>query len=205
MKGSVASNHEYVTKGETRIEGPWDWGEEPDWEVHQGQRNDLVHIGEMIRSKKRPREIYEECPGSYARYYRNFGLPNPGTVLLEQNEFRKVEVNVVWGEPGVGKTKIPYERYGFDSVAKMCSKSPEWWSETWDPKCLLIDEYWTGCIPIARLNELCDGWPLQLPVKGGFINCPSVECVYLCSNEDLSRAFEGTPMERRITSIVNKV
>lgn len=204
MKGSVKSNHNYCAdvNKPSYLDGPWNDGKEPDWTTFVGQRNDLVYIGEQIKLGKRPREIYEECPGSYARYYRNFGLPNPGTVLMQQVEFRKVEVNVLWGEPGVGKTKVAYNRYRWDEVAKMCSKDPEWWSDTWDPKCLLIDEYVPGEMKIQRLDEICDGWPLQLPIKGGFINCPNVETVYICSNHDMTDRFKHTPMERRITDTI---
>lgn len=57
----------YCTKEESRVEGPWQHGEEP----AQGQRNDLKNFTEWIRSEPRSRDdVIDEFPEILAKYPR---------------------------------------------------------------------------------------------------------------------------------------
>lgn len=56
-KGDEASNVKYCTKEETRVAGPWVFGER----AQAGKRNDLARVREMLEEKKGMREIVQEA------------------------------------------------------------------------------------------------------------------------------------------------
>lgn len=166
----------------------------------QGHRSDLEDILEMVKARTPPLEILEAYPGSYVRYHKHFGLPNPGVLLTMQNEFRKVNVTVLTGDPGTGKTRRVYEEHQNYEIIKITQYNPEWWqAHNPCPKVLLLDEYEAGALSEDRLRQLCDGHPIDLPIKGGFISGSQVEHVYIISNSEL----EWSPaMARRITQTI---
>lgn len=190
--GTNAENFTYTGKGTDIVQ----WGEPNE----QGKRNDLESILGMVAAKTPAKEILEAHPVSYIRYYKNFGLPNPGELLNVQEEFRNVTVTVLIGAPGTGKTRRVYDQHGAWNVCAINQYNPEWWQphNPW-PTVLLLDEYEAGALNEDRIRSVCDGHPLQLPVKGGYISGGSVTNVYIISNSNLEWS---EPMQRRISETV---
>ena len=98
MKGSVKQNEEYCEKEESRIKGPWKFGDAP----AQGRRTDWAQTKEMIASGKSREEIYTEAPHlanccrGVETLFHHFA-PKPALT-------RDVRVIVLWGASGVGKS-----------------------------------------------------------------------------------------------------
>lgn len=102
--------------------------------------------------------LKEEYPEFYCRYHR--GLEKLQTV--KGPKWRDVNVTVLWGKTGTGKTRKVME---MDDVFKI-DPPYTWWDGYQGEEILLIDDYRTNDIPRGQLLNLLDGYRLRLEVKG---------------------------------------
>lgn len=77
---------------------------------------------------------------------------------------RDVEVIVVYGEAGAGKSRWAYDHYP-DLYKKPVG---EWWDGYTGQKAVLLDDFY-GWIKYHDLLHILDRYPLNVPVKGGFV------------------------------------
>lgn len=103
--------------------------------------------------------IKEHYPEFYCRYHR-------GLEKLQANKgekWRKVDVTILWGETGTGKTRQVME---MDDVYKI-DPPYTWWDGYEGESILLIDDFKIGNIPRGMFLNLLDGYRLRLETKGG--------------------------------------
>lgn len=94
----------YVTKEESRVAGPWEWGEKP---AGKGTRTDLLAVAETIKEAgygskgiKRAAELH---PMEFMKYHG--GITRYARLLTDRPPFDVLEeVILCWGAPGSGKT-----------------------------------------------------------------------------------------------------
>lgn len=67
MKGKVKQCEIYCGKEDSRVEGPWKWGQLPE---NAGKREDLESLKEAIRGGASKRQLLEEHSIAYAKYPR---------------------------------------------------------------------------------------------------------------------------------------
>ncbi len=103
-KGTHQQAKAYCTKEDTRKDGPWFYGEEP----QQGRRNDIAGFRDAIRAKKRKRELLDEYPLMMAKYPK-FYCTVLSTMEYEPRLDLKVELH--YGKTGLGKTRYAFENY----------------------------------------------------------------------------------------------
>lgn len=112
---------------------------------------------------------------------------------------RPVNVIVLIGSPGTGKS-----RWAYDTYPDLYSK-PEgsWYDGYIGQKTLLLDDYY-GDIPYAQLLKVCDRYPLQVPIKGGFIHA-QWDTVIITSNRSPDTWYHNdmSAFKRRISRIEN--
>ena len=105
-RGSREQAREYCMKGE-------EWDEYGDWSAGgQGARTDLQEI--MAAVKAKPTATLEHMESNPECYARNQRFIEKYITVLEREEtkeFRKVDVEVLVGDAGTGKTKSAFERY----------------------------------------------------------------------------------------------
>ena len=79
------------------------------------------------------------------------------------NVFRNLEVQYIYGESGVGKTRGIYDKYGYKNVYRVSD-----YNHPFDgyngQDVLLLDEFRSN-IPISLMLELLDGYPFELPSR----------------------------------------
>lgn len=130
----------------------------------QGERTDLENVYKKIVRENQTREnIIMENFETYCRYRK--GILDAIEVAEKNNrkQFRKVEVEWVWGDTDHGKT-----RYGFENTDFLIKGAElKWWDGYNGESSICIDEY-DSDIPITRMLNLLDGYPLRLPIKGSF-------------------------------------
>lgn len=107
---------------------------------------------------------------------------------------RDVTVYVLYGPAGSGKSRWAYDHY------PTLYKKPvgEWWDGYNGQKCVLLDDFY-GWIKYHDLLHVCDRYPLQVPVKGGFVHA-QWDTVVITSNEPPNRWYKDhglTPALRR--------
>lgn len=182
----------YCIKGEVIIDTK---------ESEQGKRNDLKAIGDQLKGGKGIREIASEFPEAFIKYHK--GIKALQEELAPRTEtYKKLEVIVIIGTPGCGKTRRAWE---YDpmlySVPEPINHSL-WFDGYVGQRTILLDDFY-GWVKYHTLLQLLDGYPMQLPKKGGFVS-KNWEVVFITSNkpiEDWYNREEIEALKRRITRI----
>jgi len=163
-KGKPSSNRDYCTKAETRVEGPWEFGDLPGG---QGTRTDLEKIAKKVATGTPVATVALEEPGIYVKYHR--GLESLSAIAMEKSaqSYRSVQVFSLVGAPRTGKTLLPLALWGPGSVFKLNSSSSGalWFDGYCGQPVLLLDDF-AGWIRYHELLVLLEGHPYRLPVKG---------------------------------------
>lgn len=107
--GDAESNEDYVGKEETTCREvgaiPLTRKGEPKAKK-QGKRNDLNDIWDMVKSGKSEYDIAMAFPGSYARYHSGIAkFKDLHDGRVDVTDRRDIDVRVLWGEPGCGKSR----------------------------------------------------------------------------------------------------
>lgn len=189
-------------KEDTRIEGPWEIGNFDDG--GQGRRTDIKKAVELIASGADEIELIEQCPVQFVKFTRGLDRVRAAYDKLRAHEgFRNVEVHVRYGKAGAGKTRFVWDEVGYDKVYATPIGGGMWFDGYAGEDVLLIDDFYGEKYPYADFLRICDGYPLQIPVKGGF-KWAAYTKVYITSNKHPREWYiEGLTeaLERRLTSI----
>lgn len=107
---------------------------------------------------------------------------------------RNVKVITLIGAPGTGKS-----RWAYDNYPDLYSKPEgQWFDGYTGQKTLLLDDFY-GDIPYSQLLKVLDRYPLQVPIKGGFVHA-QWDTVIITSNKQPEFWYpEITALKRRIT------
>jgi len=160
----------------------------------QGERTDWKEAIDMLKSGANVMTIIESHPhmAPAQRALREI------KAMLLKPLHRDVNVIVLIGDAGTGKT-----RYAYDTHSDLYSKPRgEWWDGYTGQKTILLDDYY-GYIPYSLLLNVLDRYPLQVPVKGGFIYA-QWDTVIITSNKHPSSWYSQglTPaLNRRLNKI----
>ncbi len=166
-----------------------------------GKRNDLEKVYEMTVAGHTNVEISQSAPGTYMRFYKAIDRVRLDYARLD-NKFEPVQVTVVYGESGAGKTKYCYEQDP-ELYRLMPSESTVWFDGYHGQTSILIDDFY-GWLKYGYLLQLLDGYKFQLPVKGGF-TWKQWKTVYITSNVHPANWYTKgftSALERRIGNII---
>lgn len=199
-KGSQAEAIAYCSKLDTR-ENP---GTEPislGEKKKQGARNDLDACKEIIDGGGSISDIQEYDFKTWAKNHRAFDRYKRDKTSKRN---WKMEVLVLWGVPGSGKTKRAFDEYGNDCYFKPVG---DWWDGYNGEETVILDDFY-GTLPYGFLLKLLDRYPLMVPFKGGFHQFTSKRLVFT-SNVSWEEwyDFENNPkfkkdaLRRRFTSV----
>lgn len=133
------------------------------WATGQGFRTDLVSVGRSIMNGEiRIEQVMAEEPELYCKYRNGLKDIQGEADRTLSKEFREVNVKVISGPTGCGKTRDAMERAQY----KIEGDNLKWWNGYTGEECICIDEY-DNDIKITKLLNLLDGYQLRLEVKGG--------------------------------------
>ena len=187
--GSNDEARDYCMKEDTRVDGPWEFGEfKPSATRGQsGKRTDLHDVIDMVR-EKRPREEYLFNP-AYVKYYR--GIEH--IRLLSEQDYNHKECRGIWiyGPPGVGKSHYVRENYP-DLFMKAQNK---WWDGYNGQKSILIDDFdRQGACLSHHLKLWADKWACTGEFKGGRTKLQHHHLI-ITSNYTIEDIFADTDAE----------
>lgn len=191
-RGTHGEAADYCRKDETREAGPWEHGH---WdEAHtrlrkQGERKDLLEMLRLVRDEKTTNRDLISNDRTLLLWFRNHKAIDRlrQELITPWNGDR--EVWWVYGWPGTGKTKWAFEHSS--SLFFVPSLSPTWFDGYKGEDTILLDNLKPGDIPWRMLMTLMDRYPMQVPVKGAFVNAGYREVV-ITSIEDPRGFFTGT-------------
>lgn len=193
-RGNHKQAKDYCTKEETRVEGPWELGEEP----RQGKRNDLEEIKEKINNGVSEREIADTHFSSWIRYHR--GFREYRNIRFEHTDTMP-SVTVILGPTGTGKSHFARESAGPSAFWK--PRGP-WWCGYERETSVVIDEFY-GWLPWDSLLRICDRYPLRVECKGGSISWNGKD-IYITSNSRIRNWYNERikiePFIRRVSKFM---
>lgn len=198
-RGDEFDNTKYCSKDESRVAGPWTFGDINDV-TNQGERNDLTEIVKAVKDGNDFTKLITTYGDKFIKNWKS--LDQLGIKLLSE-QFKKVNRNIevwwFWGAPGTGKSKLAQEMlpnaYRKDGT--------QWWDGY---RC--EDE-----VIIEDLNELLDRkdrdnflkwldiYPWQVQYKGGYIQACWTK-VIVTSNHHPKQLWNAEELKRRLHKIV---
>lgn len=195
-RGSQDQAIAYCKKDDTRIEGPFEYGEKKE----QGKRNDLLELGELAKSGVRKREAFETLPATYMRHHRAYAHVQ---TLYKPKAVERTVILLI-GPPGVGKTRHVHDN---EDEFWQTPLQKEMWFDGYDgQEVALIDDF-QGQMPLTLLLQLLDRYVVQVPTKGGF-TWWTPKKIYVTSNYEISEWYDYTnrgnaraALERRFSEI----
>ena len=183
-KGTKEDARRYCMKEDTRVSGPYEFGEFED----TGARSDLSTILKMVNDGASDFDIYKLYPAQYTRIKRH--IAEVRTMLAEnkyKDKYRELDVTYIYGETGVGKTRGIMEKYGYSNVYRITTYNSGAF-DNYNGQDVIIFEEFHGQFDITAMLTYLDGYPLMLPCR--YANKPACYTkVYILSNESLSRQY----------------
>lgn len=187
-RGTHAEARAYCTKEESRAPGqdPLELGDPP----RQGSRSDLSACKQYLDSGGLA-EVFEKDFSSGVRFYRGFEKYLNYTAKSRDPDEEPV-CYYSWGAPGSGKTRAVYA-YAAEHGLKVypCPlQGRTIWFDGFRPGyhgLILLDDYYRNWDPTYFLR-FTDRYPLQVPVKGGFVELPNV-VIWVTSNYALEDQY----------------
>lgn len=193
---NVPASIGYCKKEETRIDGPWEYGEVP-FHAVKGKRKDLDKVVDLIREGKSIREIFNEQPNAVVRYQRNI---QSLTVLFAAPRNFATRCFLFYGPTGTGKTTAAMDR--FEKPFKIiCPKHGVLWFDGYDPtyhQTIVIDDFYGG-IKWGELLQLTDRHPMQVQTKGGSVQFRPKNIIFTSNThyETWYPKMDKAPLKRR--------
>lgn len=171
----------------------------PKPEKKQGHRSDLDALIEAVEANKTEKEIANELPRSFLKFHS--GITK---LLMHRAQPRnfKSEVYVFWGPSDVGKSRRVYDMSPNCYAKATCF---DLWFDGYDGKSdVLLDEF-EGQFPHTYLYRLLDRYPMQVAVKGGFVNF-APKRIFITSNVPPDQWYKKLPdpkaLRRRLEHVI---
>ena len=193
-RGTAEENDEYCTKSRTAIAGTLYRHGEIELTT-KGKRNDLDAIQKQLDKGVKPDTIAVEHFGAWCRNYR--AIDRYAQIVLKKSipDFRKITVQCLWGEAGVGKSREAIERsntkYGPNEwYEPVINKDGQMWFSNYEgQKCLIINEFY-GQVKFSQMLKILDGYKLEIEKKGG--SCWAAwETIIITSNKHPKEWWNG--------------
>lgn len=193
-RGSGAQAIAYATKMDTRVDGPWYYGEAKE----QGKRSDLEDIKKLVEKRAPLVDIWDAHFGSMVRYHKSIKEYKRIKTAV-RTEFTRIIIIV--GKSGIGKSRLA-RQMAPDAYWKPNNK---WWDDYDGQSDVVWDEF-TGQYPFRDLLRILDSTPLSVESKGSTIQF-TAHLVIFTSNflpedwynpDHVGHRWDDSPLNRRI-------
>lgn len=205
-KGTQEQAIAYCKKTESRVAGPWEFGEPG----RQGKRVDLECLQSLSFMKLSDWVI--ENPVIALKYPNGVKLIKQSYDLKQNStKQRDIDVNVLIGPSGCGKTKFVFDNHNADDVYQLNTNTNGtlWFDGYEGQKVLVIDDF-KGWIKYTELLKILDRYPYRCQLKGSYCYA-AWTTIYITSNHvinewydfDENRNLHKPALLRRITKFID--
>lgn len=193
----------YCQKEDTRIDGPWTFG---DMKLgrpgQQGKRSDLDDACEKIISSGRNinegmREVALDSPVVFVKYHK--GLQALASRINMQDRSEKPLVEWVWGPTGCGKTLYATTR----TKTFYIKDGTMWWDGYEQQETIVIDDF-DGKWPFRDLLRILDRYPYQGQYKGGYHKINSPNIIITCDRTPQA-LYAGSEHEENLDQLMRRI
>lgn len=214
-RGTCKQNILYCSKTDTRIDGPYEYGTPS--VRSQGQRSDLLAMVTSLDSASSLEEAVlsnESNQTCYVKYHR--GLEKLAALkkkpVSRRSGIQSRRVIALWGSTGTGKTHTAYTAlqtlYPEEEPFLCPCNSGQWFDGYNGQRGAIFDDFRAedDNMPVSTFLRLFDKYPLQVPIKGGFVPW-NPETVYITTNVNPASFYSKCPeqtyqaVQRRLTQV----
>lgn len=186
-KGTASQAREYCRKEESRIDGPWEFGQIS----NQGKRTDIQAVAEAIKEGKTIEVIAEEHPTVVMKYTR--GVRELYNILNAPANRGAPTIEYHWGVPGAGKSRRAHEE---NPNAYCYVDNPNGWFDGYEGQsCVILDDF-EGKMPRSLILKLLDFYPHRMPIKGGHV--PIRATRFVITSNSPPTAYYDEAFQRRL-------
>nr|AJP36389.1 replication-associated protein [Avon-Heathcote Estuary associated circular virus 10]AJP36394.1 replication-associated protein [Avon-Heathcote Estuary associated circular virus 10] len=166
MRGNFRENTAYCSKEGSLIE----FGEKPN---ENGVQGTAIEYKRRIEEGQSTMEIAED-ENLFGQYLHSYKALEKYEQHIRGKKIKldetPPEVYIRWGAAGTGKTHGVFKRYGRDKVCIVPDNTGKWFDNCHNSDVMLFDDVEIDAVPpISQFLRLTDRYPMQVPVKGGFI------------------------------------
>lgn len=172
-RGTAAQCIAYVTKNETRVAGPWQFGKS----MTMGNRTDLAMAAQAIRDGKNIKEIAIDHPEVFIKYHK--GILAYQALMMSKGP--RVcppdgpEVWVFWGPTGTGKSRRAFEAWPH-AYRKMTND--KWWDGYKDEDTVIFDDFKGSSMRLHDFQLIVDRYPVKVETKGSTVELAAWRLVF---------------------------
>jgi len=189
-KGNHAQAKAYCTKADTRVAGPWQVGEEPA-EKEQGKRADLLVLKRKLDEGATEAEIASD-PDTFPVWAKHHKVVARYRMLTGKQRDWPVFTQVIWGAPGLGKTRLARDMAGPAAYwLPRPAGQVAWFDGYIGQDTIVIDEFY-GWLSLDLLCRILDRYPMQVETKGGAFPL-TVKKVIITSNVPPAQWYKLPP------------
>lgn len=131
----------------------------------QGRRSDLINLRDDLLAGHALVDIAQNHFAAFIRYQRGI---NAFRSVMASKRMWEMEVFVLWGKTGTGKTRRVFEEVGDRPL--YCHPGGPWFDGYDGEEDVLFDEFSGSYFALPYLLKLLDRYPMQVPIKGGFVS-----------------------------------
>lgn len=184
-RGTKQEAHAYVTKTETSTGETISKGE-LDLEDRRGTRNDLSKARDAVLAGASVDHVITSVPGAWRHARSLRDLRDAALADKFSASERDVTVHYIHGEPGVGKTRMIFDRHRYRDVYRVNSyRNP---FDRYDSQSVIVLDEFYGQLNMEFMLNLLDRYPLTLPARYSDKTAAFTE-VYLISNIPLTDQY----------------
>lgn len=194
-KGTEDQCVAYCTKEDSRVAGPWQFGER----AKAGKRNDLDRVREIIEEGGGMREVAKIAPSYPA-------IRMAECILKYCEKQRDWETDCRWyyGSTASGKTRSALEEF---PDAWISAKNLKWWEGYDAHEHVIVDDFRADFCTFHELLRITDRYPYRIETKGGSRQLLAKVIIFTCpwsidqlfkhrSEEDVGQLKRRVPVER---------
>lgn len=143
----------------------------------------------------------QDHPGIYVRYSRGISTLLDAPVRDIENPPKVV---YIYGPTGTGKTSMVFRKFKDIWIS---GRDLQWFDGYDGQECALFDDFRGSMCKFSYLLRILDRYPLQVPIKGGFVNW-APKYIVLTSNTHPREVYDvpgedKNQLMRRITRIIH--
>lgn len=161
----------YCSKEETRVAGPWWYGEWSNGDVEsiagQGKRTDLAEVAVAVGEGKTMKQIALQFPTSFMKYHH--GIKDFVSITRHvEARSSMTQLVIYWGAAGTGKSRrAMFEAEARGAVYRLPKAKDSnviWWPGYEQQPTVIMDDYY-GWYPIDEFLKLIDRYEYKVRTK----------------------------------------
>lgn len=183
--GSNTQNRDYCSKSDTRVSGPYEYGQF----AEERARTDYKEFLELAQEGTSDTELGKLFPTLFLKHIGNIEKIRESYRHDKLcNEFRKVDVIYIYGPPRTGKTYSVINKYGMKNVHLVRIYRSGMFDTYFGQDVMCFDEF-NSQIKITEMNAYLDVYALSLPARF-YDRQASYTKFYIIANIPLSEQYK---------------